>query len=99
MITTEKTETNFQIQKSFWNIFQQFKFDLIYYSLHFSRCVKIIRIIKYVTLGVTALATSVWMAWNHIQWVSIACPIVILVLQVFSAVSEHFPFENRKLEI
>lgn len=99
MITAEKTEANFKIQNSFWNIFQQFKFDLIYYSLHFSRCVKIIRTIKYVTLGATALATSVWMAWNHIRWVSIVCPIIILVLQVFTAVSDQFPFENRKLEI
>ena len=39
------------------------------------------------------------MTWSNISIVAKICPIVILALQVVSAISEKFPYESRKLEL
>ena len=87
------------LYNGFWSKLQQFKFDIIYYNVHFNACVRITRTIKYVIVGLTALATGAWMSWNDISVVSITCAIVILILQGVSAISEWFPFEKRKNEL
>ena len=90
---------NVQIQQVYWRKLHQFKFDLIYLSLHFNLCVSIMRWIKYISVGLTVLTTGIWMYWYYIQSVSVSCAIVILIIQVFNALSELLPFDNRKLEI
>lgn len=83
----------------FWRKLQQAKYDLIYYSIHFNECVSISRRIKYAIIGTTTLATGAWMTWSNTNIVAKICPIVILALQVVSAISEKFPYESRKLEL
>ena len=95
----QNASTDFSMQNIFWNKLQQFKFDLIYYSLHFSRCTFFIRAIKYISAGGTVVVTSIWLNWKEINTVSLICAIIIIALQALSAVSELFPFENRKQEI
>ncbi len=95
----QHTNENLKIQQVYWNKMYQFKFDLIYYSLYFNLCVSIMRLIKYISVGLTVLVTGIWMNWYYIQSVSVSCAIVILIIQAFNALSELFPFDNRKLEI
>ena len=95
----QHTNENLKIQQVYWNKMYQFKFDLIYYSLYFNLCVSIMRLIKYISVGLTVLVTGIWMNWYNIQSVSVSCAIVILIIQAFNALSELFPFDNRKLEI
>ena len=83
----------------FWRKLQQAKYDLIYYSIHFNERVSISRRIKYAIIGTTTLATGAWMTWSNTNIVAKICPIVILALQVVSAISEKFPYESRKLEL
>lgn len=92
-------ELDEQIYSTFWKKLQQSKFDLIYYGLHFNNCVKISRWIKYAIIGITSLATGAWVTWSAITIVGTICAIVILASQVFSAISEKFPYESRKLEL
>lgn len=92
-------DKGFEIQKNFWNQLQQTKFDINYYNGHFSRCVRIMRNMKYTVSGLTTLFTAVWMSWYNIKWFSTCCAIAIIGLQVFSAISERMPYEKRKLEI
>lgn len=92
-------EVDETLYKAFWNKLQQSQYDLVYYGEHFNRCTRISRTIKYVIIGATTLATSVWMSWNDLPVVSIVCAIVILIFQVVSAVSEWFPYEKRKSEL
>lgn len=98
-----KTVLNEQLDEkpyaSFWSKLQQSKFDIIYYSAHFNRCTTVTRAIKYAIIGVTTLATGVWMTWSDISTLCNICAIVIVLLQVVSAVSERFPYETRKLEL
>lgn len=99
MNTAKKTETNMTAQKTFWNNLQQFKFDLFYYNNHYERCITILKWIKYIVVGLTTLSTLVWIKWSSISPIPTICSIVILVLQVFNAISDLFPFSNRKDEL
>lgn len=83
----------------FWNRLQQLKFDIIYLSLQFKRCVTISRTIKYLIVGLTTLSSGILIGFYSIKQLAIACSVFIIFLQVFSAVSEYFPFEKRKDEI
>lgn len=78
---------------------QQSKFDIFYYSAHFNRYTIIAKRIKYLIIGLTSLATGIWMSWQDISVVGTTCSITILLLQATAAVSEHFPFESRKTEL
>lgn len=95
----QNNELNEQLYKAFWNKLQQTKFDTVYFSEYFNHYTKISRVIKYVIVGATSLATGAWMSWSSIPAVGTICGIIILVLQVVSAVSEYFPYESRKAEL
>lgn len=99
MSKSQNYELDEQLYNVFWNKLQQTKFDIIYFSEYFNYYTKISRVIKYIIVGVTTLATGVWMTWGSVPAVVTICGIVILALQVISAVSEHFPYESRKLEL
>ncbi len=99
-MTELQTENlNHTVYSAFWNKLQQAKFDIVFYNLHFNRCVKILRNIKYTDVALTTLSTLAWMQWNNVEWVSTICPIIILLLQVATAVCDKFPFEQRKQEL
>ena len=87
------------MQETYWHKLTQFKFELNYYSLHFSLCVKIIRWLRVSSATLTALATGAWMNWNDIPAVRVFCAIAILVLQAISAGVELLPYDKRKQEI
>lgn len=87
------------LYNAFWRKLQQFKFDITYFSVHFDACVKALRWIKYSIVGGTAIATGVWMTWNNVSGVGTVSAVLILLLQALSAISEWFPYENRKLEL
>lgn len=84
---------------TFWNKLQQLKFEITYLSLHFKRCVSISRIVKYLIVGLTTLSSGILISFNSIQSLVISFSIIIIALQVFSAVSDMFPYEKRKNEI
>lgn len=86
-------------QEAYWHKLTQFKFDLIYYSLHFSSCVTIMRLIRISSAALTALVTGAWMNWNELTPVRLTCGIIILVLQAISAGAELLPYDRRKQEI
>lgn len=97
MVSNAEVDT--KAQERFWNKLTQFKFDLNYYSYHFSLCVVTLRWIRMGTSALTALFTGAWMTWSDNHWIEIICPIAIFALQVFSAASEVFPYEKRKQEL
>ncbi len=99
MSKTQSQVIDDTLYTGFWSKLQQFKFDITYYNVHFNACVRIARIIKYIIVGLTALATGAWMSWNEISAISISCAIIILILQGVSAISEWFPYEKRKNEL
>lgn len=88
-----------KLYAAFWSKLQQAKFDIVYYSLHFNRYVVVSRVIRYMIIGATSLATGTWMTWNGIPIIRKICSIAILILQAISAVSEWFPYESRKTEL
>ena len=99
MRKTVNKDLDEQLYDIFWRKLQQAKYDLIYYSIHFNKCISISRRIKYAIIGTTTLATGAWMTWSNTNIVAKICPIVILALQVVSAISEKVPYESRKLEL
>ena len=96
-IKTEEIDET--LYNAFWSKLQQLKFDVIYYDVHFKRCVKNSRTIKYLVATVTSLATGAWMNWNNLPKVGVVCAVLIWILQAFSAFSEWLPFEKRKSEL
>jgi len=86
-------------QETYWHKLTQLKFDLIYYSFHFSFCVKTMRRIRISSAALTALVTGAWMNWNEFTPVRLTCAIIILVLQAISAGAELLPYDRRKQEI
>lgn len=86
-------------QEHFWNKLTQLKFDLNYYHQHFATCVKILRWIRIGIVTVTAGVSGVWMTWPETEWVRFVCPTAALVLQIFNATLEVFPYEKRKQEL
>ncbi len=92
-------QTNDVEKEYYWKKLCQFKFDLVYYGLHFTRCVNWIRWWKISIAVLTALSTGAWMTWNDVSWITIVCPIIIFVLQVISAGSELLPFDDRKIDL
>lgn len=99
MAILQTSETNTKAQEAFWSDLQQFRFDLFYYCNHYKRCITILRWIKYIVVGVTSASTLVWMNWSSTSPIPIICSIIILLLQVFNAVSDLFPFNQRKDEL
>lgn len=93
------TDIDTKNQEHFWNKLTQLKFDLNYYQQHFVNCVKILRWIRIGIVAVTAGVSGIWMTWSELEWVRIACPIAVLVLQIFNAILEVFPYEKRKQEL
>lgn len=93
------TKTNALAQEAFWLKLQQFRFDLFYYNNHYKNCLTIQRWIKYAVAGLTSASTLVWMQWSASPIVTTVCSVSILVLQVFNAISDLFPFNNRKDEL
>ncbi len=92
-------EYDTKTQETYWHKLTQFKFDLIYYSLQFSFCVRIMRWIRISSAVMTALVTGAWMNWNEITAVRVICAIMIFVLQAVSAGAELLPYDKRKQEI
>lgn len=86
-------------QEIYWHKLTQFKYDLNYYSLHFSFCVKAMRWIRISSAGMTALVTGAWINWNEVTLVRVTCAVLILVLQAISAGVELLPYDKRKQEI
>lgn len=99
MTTVQTSEINMTAQKMFWNNLQQFKFDLFYYNNHYKKCISILRGIKYIVSGLTAVSTGVWITWSSISPIPIICTIIILALQAFNAISDYLPFAQRKDEL
>ena len=95
----DTTDDEFYYQKSFWKKLQQLKYDIIYLTQHFKRCVTILRAIKYAMVVLTALSVAALTAWFSIEWVRFLCLFASIICQVISALSEYFPFETRKSEI
>lgn len=88
-----------KIYNTFWNKLQQFKFDLFYYNEHFRFCNNVSKGIKYAIVGMTTGATTVWLSFSENQTITKICGILIIALQIVSAVSELFPYEKRKSEL
>lgn len=97
--TSKSGDNEFKTQKNFWLKLQQFKFDLIYYNLHFSHCIAVMRGIKYISAGLTTVTTGIWIQWNDVKAISTICAIVIFLLQAFSTLSELLPFDKRRDEL
>lgn len=93
------TELDENLYAAYWNNLQQLKFDIFYYDEHFKDCVLISKKIKYVIVGLTSLATGAWIGWSSNSIICIICAIFIWLLQGVSAVSDFFPYENRKQEL
>lgn len=99
MAVIQEIETNTTAQEAFWRKLQQFRFDLFYYNNHYKNCVTTQRWIKYVVVGLTSASTLIWMQWSTSHTVTTVCSVSILVLQVFNAISDLFPFNNRRDEL
>lgn len=99
MAVMQEIEINTTAQEAFWFKLQQFKFDLFYYSNHYKNCVTILKWIKYVATVLTAASTFIWIEWSAVPPIPMICSTIILVLQVFNAVSDLFPFSHRKDEL
>lgn len=93
------TDIDTKNQEHFWIKLTQLKFDLNYYHQHFVNCVKVLRWTRIGIVAVTAGVSGIWMTWPEIEWVHFACPIAVLVLQIFNAILEVFPYEKRKQEL
>ena len=93
------TENDTKAQELYWHKMTQLKFDLYYYSHHFSSCVRTMRLIRIGIAAITTLVTAIWMEWNDVEILKGVCAFVIIGLQVFSACSELLPFDKRKQEI
>lgn len=99
MVPVQEEALDEKLYATFRNKLQRTKDDTFYLREHFNRYTKISRRIKYIFAGGAALATGAWMIWWESTAVRIVCSVVILILQVASAISEHFPYESRKLEL
>lgn len=84
---------------AFWSRMQQFKFDIIYYCVHFNACININRRIKYFVAFTTAIFTGIWMTWHNLSIINKVCGAAIIALQAVSVLSELFPYEKRKNEL
>lgn len=93
------TKDKFLNQKTFWNKMQNLKYDIIYYTLHFNRCVKISKTIKYIVIFLTALSFGLLMTFSFLKAILYVCGILGIVLQIFNAVSDELPFELRKNDL
>ena len=87
------------LYNAFWSKLEQAKFDIVYFNIHFNRCIKVSRVLKYLIVGVTALATGAWITWSNVSFVGTICAILIWFFQAISAIAEWFPYEKRKVEL
>ena len=92
-------EMSFVSQENFWSKMARLKYDICYYDLYFAKCVLISRVWKCITVGGTALATLLWMEFNHVAFLSKACPCIIFGLQALAVIKDWFPHDDRKKEL
>lgn len=86
-------------QEHFWTKLTQLKFDLSYFHHHFAACVGVLRWTRLGIAAITACISGIWMTWPDTEWVRFVCPIATLVLQIFNAALEVFPYDKRKQEL
>lgn len=99
MDNLETNVINEATYNAFWSKMQQFKFDIVYYCVHFNACININRKIKYFVVFTTAIFTGIWMKWHTLSRINTVCGVAIIALQALSAISELFPYEKRKNEL
>lgn len=92
-------ENEFYIQSVYWNKLQQLKFEIIYFNLHFNRCISIIKNIKLILAIFTTISLAVLMIFLEIKWVVYLCGGLGVLAQAISAFLEHSPYDSRKNEL
>ena len=95
----ELEELDNNTYSAFWLEMQQLRFEIDFFDTHFSYCVFMSRLIKFIIIGITTLATVVWMQFEQAETLKNVCIWIILISQALSAVSENFPYEKRKSEL
>ena len=86
-------------QRNFWNKLQELKYEIIYLSLHFRRCIKFLNIIRYIETGTTALCVGLIMFFSQTKWVIIVCGVISLLMQIIIAFAKDTPLSTRKDEL
>ena len=87
--------------EQFWKTLQQQKHNIIYYELHAERCTRWLRALKYITAGLSAIASIVGINFigSSCQLVAIIVTIVALLLDFLVVMIDQFPFEKRRSEL
>ena len=81
---------------TYWNKMTQYKFSLCYLQLHFSRSVRINRIINISTTIAASAAIAAWAAWQNLAFF---WGLVIVLSQVISSINQFLPYQKRIEEI
>ncbi len=84
------------MQKRYWNSLTQYKFTLFYLDAHFSRCVKLERLIKIILSLCSSASVASWAIWSKIGFV---WAIIIAASQVIGVINEFLPNKKRISEI
>ena len=98
-VQCQPNDTIATAQEIFWKDLQQFKFDLFYYGNHYQKCIVKVKCVNYILTSLSAIAALIWKFWSNFSAMPRICLIVIIVSQLFTAFSNHFPFNNRKEEL
>lgn len=69
-----------------------FKYNILYLTLYFERCVKIKRIIKILTAVVSSAAIAAWAGWAQHAFIWGA---IVVICQVIGTAAEVFPLQER----
>ncbi len=80
------------MQSIYWKKMNTFKYNLLYLTLYFERCVKIKRGIKVTTAIFSSAAIAAWANWTQYAFIWGA---IVVVCQVVGAASEVFPLQER----
>lgn len=76
----------------YWRKLYKFRFELEYYYLCFSRCLKVRRLIQITTAVVSSAAIGAWVTWTNLAFVW-GC--IIVISQVVTAIYDVLPIKKR----
>lgn len=81
-----------ELQNRYWNQMAQYKFEIIYYNEHFTKCIRNNRTIIILLAVLSSGAVAGWAIWSKYSFI---WSIIVASTQVLTIVNEFLPYKDR----
>lgn len=94
-----KTKDEFSIQREYWAMMAQTKFELYYYHEIADESLTITRWLSYPPTIITIVATVFIINWSDNSTIKALCPGAIIIMEIIENISGRLPYNSRRQDL